>query len=88
MNISYEVRYRYYQYNDGRSNNGTYDSSVVVNSKDKAVELARRINESALAHKQEKYDDMDYELMDELIPCGGYLISAKVYEVQKSSIEI
>lgn len=83
--ISYEVCYRYYQYEDGSGQNGTFTSSVELDLSEAAFELADHIDD---------YDNLGdegrKELIDKLIPgkCGGYFIGkAYVLEVSRRELD-
>lgn len=85
-NIFYEVYYRYYQYNDGSANNGTFTDCTAFDSIEDA---------NTLADKIDNYDSLGEEgrdkLVGDLIPggCGGYFIGkARILKVTRKEEEI
>lgn len=81
---TYEVAYRYYQYNSGAADNGEYTRRIEAKSAEDATDLAARINASA-ANKGPN-EEGEYLLKRELIPFDGYFICAGAYRVTREPI--
>ena len=76
---TFEVRFRYYRYNTGAADNGTY--SLVkkdIPSAEEAMYWAFRINEAAA----KRLDDEEIrDLEDGFLPAPGYFIEASAARV-------
>lgn len=78
----FQVTYRFYQYNTGAADNGTYSMTKTVPNAEDAMFLAFRINQAA-AKKMPPFDAADLE--NELIPAPGYFIDASAFRVVTQS---
>lgn len=80
---TYEVEYRYYQYNSGQADNGEYVRTRSFRTAEEAQALAARINASA----QKKMDeDEERELQDDLIPWDGYFLGATAFRAVRTPL--
>jgi len=72
----YRLNFRYYQYNSGRADNGTFDGSKSFKTLDEAKDLKERIEK----FKDENIENTeeDFEWMDDFMmnyTWSGYIVS-------------
>lgn len=76
----YILQYKYYQYNDGSSNNGTYTGSLRFNS----IKEASKLFEKIFYYLNNQLTELEKsELEENLIPYAGYIVGGlEIYEKQ------
>jgi len=85
---SFEVRYQYYQYNDGLANNGNKSGKEEFNTVESAQQFIDKINKSI---NNKLSDKEDKEFIREYIEssCGGYFQGKpQLYMVTKTRLSI
>lgn len=76
-NTIYIVKYKYYQYNSGMGDNGTYWKKLEFEDIEQAKLLYRKIQASI----DKKLDDQeDYDLINDYLPYNGYFKEVKMYK--------
>lgn len=83
--VTYEVEYRYYQFNSGAADNGEYVRRREFASAEDALALARRI-EACVAGTLD--EDSRRELEDDLIPWAGYFRYARVFKITRELVPV
>ena len=88
--IFYRLRLRYYQYNDGSSNNGYFNRAIEFDNKEEAIKIRDIINKAIEANEGrasvgQENDDIDFP---DYIPgcCGGFYTSVKLFSVCENAI--
>lgn len=74
----YVVKYRYYQYNTGSANNGTFDSELVFSAESDARELKNEIVRVAAVQKNGESTSVDREFTENYIS-DGYFVGAALF---------
>lgn len=80
-NIIYIVKYKYYQYNSGSSDNGTYYNKVEMDNLEQAKLLYKQIQDCIDKKLDEETEE---DLINNYIPYGGYFKEVKML---KSTVE-
>jgi len=87
----YKVEFKYYQYNSGLADNGTYTHSCDFDNIEEAKEFKNKIDTAYEAYRNEDYQSEIYEWMTNFIAdisYGGFIKSkAKIFEVTKIEIK-
>lgn len=83
--LAYEVRYSYYQHNDGRGNNGQYHDTRDYPTLAEAEAAAKRIQ----AVIEEKASPEETEaVFAEFHPYTGHFSWVKIYEVKRKELPV
>lgn len=83
MNPTYQVKYSYYQHNDGRANNGQYSQTLDRDTLAEALAIAKRIQaviDGTATPEEEEQTFTDFH------PYYGHFSWIKVYEVTRKEI--
>ena len=81
--VTYEVEYRYYQYNSGAADNGKYVRRREFINPEDALDLVKRINASIAKTLDESEER---ELERDLIPWSGYFLGAQAFKVSRAPL--
>lgn len=83
---TFEVRFKYYQYNSGCADNGYYTGKKTFENIEKARQFKRIVNLAYDASKNNKYDSLSYKVGSEIvgdIAYAGFINSyANIYEIE------
>ena len=88
--VNYKVKFKYYQYNSGCADNGTYIGERNFDDINKARKFKSIIDLAYSATKNDKYNTLSYNIgckIVENIAYSGYITSnAIIYEITEKII--
>ncbi len=85
--IYYEVRFKYYHYNTGSGDNGTYTYNESFDDIEKAKQYKNIIDLAYIATKLEKHDSFSYKIGCEIIGGAGFVTSyATIFEITEKKL--
>jgi hypothetical protein len=78
----YLVEFKYYQYNSGAADNGTFMGTKKCENLNDAKDFKKKLQEALKAQENREFDTPIYEWAQDLVcdrtVCGGYLVNAPI----------
>ena len=78
----FEIHYRFYKYNSGDGECGTFSNVRTRKTAEEAIDLVKRIRECV---NNEDLTEDQHELEKDLLPSHGYLVSAEAFKVRRET---